>query len=407
VVPLTSDPISVRPFLSKKPPESGSFRRVMRRSGTTVRRHSVNYGTAAMKKWLIVLIGTLCGVAVHRTAWAQQRTFKLDRAELSGMPDDGLVVFRPYMPEKTTFYGAAALGYTLNPLRASTLTDDSATENAMDNVVQHQLTTYLAGGIQAAERVAFGAYLPIYLVTAGGEDPSPEVGEGLDRGSAFGDLRFDARVKIFENDARKFRAGVGASFFIPTGNSFRFASDDQTTAFIYGNAEYDLGGLLVSGHIGPHFRPQRAVGGQAAPISVLGIGSELRWAAGVFIPLRDNELRLGGTLWGTTGIGTNVRTDESTFFASENTDLEWLAEVRATLIKDNPLYFSGGAGTRLAAGYGAPDIRILAMIGTSTTLSDTDPGQARSYRKAPKVAMRDKDTDGDGYPDDIVMCPPV
>jgi outer membrane protein OmpA-like peptidoglycan-associated protein len=143
------------------------------------------------------------------------------------------------------------------------------------------------------------------------------------------------------------------------------------------------------------------------PVSVLGVSSELRWALSAFIPLRDDALRLGGSLWGTTGIGKNDQTGDGTFFAGENTDLEWLAEVRMKLIDDNPLYFSGGGGTRLAAGYGAPDVRLLAMIGTSTTLSDKEPRSGRYHRKAPDVAMKDKDTDGDGYPDDIDMCPTV
>ncbi|MCA9640316.1 MAG: OmpA family protein, partial [Myxococcales bacterium] len=70
--------------------------------------------------------------------------------------------------------------------------------------------------------------------------------------------------------------------------------------------------------------------------------------------------------------------------------------------------FKGGGGTRLAAGYGSPDVRVLAQIGTYTTIEDTTPGQvARRYRDAPDVDMQDKDTDGDGYPDDVDACPTV
>jgi OmpA-OmpF porin, OOP family len=336
-------------------------------------------------------------------ARAQQATFVLDRAQISGMPEDGLVVWRPYMPEKTRFYGAAALGYTLNPLRAGTLVNNSRIEQQMENVVQHQLTTYLAGGVQIANRFAVGVALPVYLVNTGGLDPARfGVGQGLDRGTAVGDLRFDARVKLYENDAQTLRLGVGGSVWAPTGNARRFAGDGTTTAFVYGTGEYDFGPFLLAGHLGPHFRPDRGILGEQG---VLEITNELRWAAGAFIPLRENELRLGASLWGTTGIGTTRTGGDSTFFNGRNTDLEWLAEVRMDIHKESNLYFSGGGGTRLTAGYGAPDVRLLAMIGSHTMLTDTTPEQARARRKAPQVDMRDKDTDGDGYPDDIDMCP--
>jgi hypothetical protein len=44
---------------------------------------------------------------VASPAEAQQRTFYLDRLQVSGAPDDGVVMWRPYMHEKTRFYGAA------------------------------------------------------------------------------------------------------------------------------------------------------------------------------------------------------------------------------------------------------------------------------------------------------------
>ena len=58
------------------------------------------------------------------SAHAQSGYFYLDRAQISGAPDDGFMVWRPYMSEKTRFYANAILGYSHNPLRNDTVTND-------------------------------------------------------------------------------------------------------------------------------------------------------------------------------------------------------------------------------------------------------------------------------------------
>jgi len=44
-------------------------------------------------------------------AHAQAGYFYLDRAQISGAPDDGFMVWRPAFSEKTRFYANAILGY--------------------------------------------------------------------------------------------------------------------------------------------------------------------------------------------------------------------------------------------------------------------------------------------------------
>jgi len=56
------------------------------------------------------------------TAHAQSGTFYLDRAQISGAPDDGFMVWRPYLAEKTRFYATGILGYSHNPLRSDPVT---------------------------------------------------------------------------------------------------------------------------------------------------------------------------------------------------------------------------------------------------------------------------------------------
>lgn len=370
---------------------------------TQRRAHTLSFsahrsGQAVLPLWL-ALVATLVIGTLAQPANAQEQTFYLDRLQISGAPDDGFAVWRPYVYPKTRVYAGTALGYTLNPLRGTTVAENN---NGVENPVKNQLITYLSAGIQAKGRFSFNIALPIALFQNGGADPIQQgVGSGLNVNPvAVHDLRFDGRVKVFESDNEKLRLGAGGAFWVPTGNATSFAGDDQASAYLYGAGEYDFGPFFLSGTLGPHFRGEGGIEGDNSALTF--VGSELRYNIGIFFPLRDDELRLGATLWGTTGI------EHKTFFRSENTDLEWLAQVRMPLTDDKRVFFMGGGGTRLTDGYGAPDIRLLASIGAWTEIGDVEPGQTTRKRRAPPdVAMRDKDTDGDGYPDDIDMCPTI
>jgi outer membrane protein OmpA-like peptidoglycan-associated protein len=201
------------------------------------------------------------------------------------------------------------------------------------------------------------------------------------------------------------RLGVGGALFMPTGNATAFASDDILHGYLFGAGEVDLGKFLIAGNLGPHFKPERSIGGAAGDLYT---GSELRWAFGGYLPIRDGKIRLGVELWGTTGVEGVGPDEESSFFGGNNTDLEWLAQARMTLDKKQRVWAMAGGGTRLAPGYGAPDIRLLASIGTYFTLKDEEP-------KAPAERVRvqsdpddyEPDRDGDGYPDTVDKCPDI
>ncbi|MBX3184231.1 MAG: OmpA family protein [Polyangiaceae bacterium] len=355
------------------------------------------------RRLLSTLLAAFALLALSTEASAQQSTFYLDRIQISGAPDDGFAVWRPYMAPKTRFYGAATLGYTLNPLRGTTLTDDARVQRDIETPLRHQLIAYLQAGAELSSRLGVNISLPVTVYQGGGADPQRlGVGGGLERDpTVLNDLRLDARVRAYESDSGFLRLGGGGAVWVPVGAADSFASDDAITGMLYGSVELDFDAFYVAGNIGPHFRPERGIGNTNG---VLALASELRYGVGAYLPLRDNAILLGGELWGTTGL---VKAGgESTFFASRNTDLEWLAHLRLNLDDDRRWYFKGGGGTRLATGYGAPDVRVLVQVGAYTTIEDTDPGQvARRYRDAPDVEMSDRDTDGDGYPDDVDACP--
>ncbi len=339
----------------------------------------------------------------------------MDRAQLSGAPDDGFMVWRPYMYKETRFYGNFAAGFTLNPLRTNNVeTQDFDDRYRVEDPVGAQILLYPSLGMEITRRVGFNIMLPIIPYQWMGADPGAEgVGGGGLTGtnSAVMDLRLDLRVLAWENDARTTRLGLGGAMWLPTGASTGFASDRQTTGYVYGAAEHDFQSFLLTGTLGPQFRPTRTIGGDN---SDLVVGSELRYALGGFLPLRQN-LRVGVELWGSTGIETIEQTDihqdeteTNTFFGSNNTTLEWMAQARYLVDKKERIFVNGGAGTRLTGGYGAADVRVLLSIGSFWTLKDFEPESPhRMVVATPDVPDYDPDRDGDGYPDSVDKCPDV
>ena len=143
-------------------------------------------------------------------AHAQSRTFYLDRAQISGAPDDGFMVWRPYMDEETRFYGNLALGYAHTPLRADTVAPPDIAGD-IDDPVLGQFIAYPSIGAEIARWVAFNVAMPIILYQSTGEDPGNQgfaVGNGLDASAtALSDVRLDMRVVPLENAARRLGAG--------------------------------------------------------------------------------------------------------------------------------------------------------------------------------------------------------
>ena len=347
------------------------------------------------------------GLLTAAGAEAQERTFYLDRAQLSGAPDDGFTVWRPYKHPETRFYGQFALGWTLNPLHDRTVIDGSTDDGqdllrAVGNTVTTQVITYLSIGTEVASRVGVNVMLPIGLYMAG-EDPANTGLTGAPNAplttAALHDLRLDARLALWEKG--KLRLGLGGALWLPTGNQDSFAGDDMGTGALFPSFEYDFGDFLIAGHLGPHFRPQRGITG-----SPLQVATELRWAFGAYMPLQEDKIRLGAELWGSEGIQNSNGEDSS--FTGRNTDFEWLAQGRFALDEKKRAWVNAGAGTRLAAGYGAPDLRVLASIGYWFPIKDTEPpAPARRWRAVPEVEEAESDRDGDGYPDDIDKCPDI
>ncbi|KYF98506.1 cell envelope biogenesis protein OmpA [Sorangium cellulosum] len=328
------------------------------------------------------------------TARAQDRTFYLDRLRMAGAPDDGIGVWRPHMGEKTRLFGQLGLGASVHPLRNDNYVDDLAVEEQLEGEgpVTSQLITYLSAGVEILGRGALQASFPIVVFQDGNQTCHPDRTLGLDqcvnlKTATPMDLRLDARLVALELDERRFRLGLTAAVFVPVGNVYSFGGDRTVSSAFGLGAEYDFKDFFVTLNTGVAIRPP-------VRLHELRVGTELTYGVGGYVPLVDDTVRVGAEIFGSFGLR------EETLGELDASPIEWQLNGRMALTKDKALYAGAGVGTRMSGGY-APDFRGVAVVGYSFSIADSgtrSPGF--NY-----VIEQEKDTDGDGYPDVIDLCP--
>jgi outer membrane protein OmpA-like peptidoglycan-associated protein len=339
-------------------------------------------------------------LSMSSNARAQQRTFYLDRLQIGGSPNDGFALWRPRMKPEAVFYGQWAVGWQHRPLRGQTVPPSDRLASQTPNPVQNQFTTYLTAGLELMERLSVGVTLPV-VVYQHGTSPCARASipcQSTDVNPvAASDVRLDARIIAYRNRDRKLHLGFAGSLWVASGDDISFTSDDQSHGALQALGEYDFGKFILAANTGVHLRPPRG-------LNLLHVGNEWTWSVGGFVPLRDGAVRVGGNIYGSTGLGESRGTD--TTFTKRNTPLAWLGELRFALDKARNGWFGAGAGTRLSSGYGAPDVRVLATLGYSFPLRDTNPGApGRRYVADNLDESTFSDRDRDGIPDDLDLCP--
>ncbi|MBK9261746.1 MAG: OmpA family protein [Polyangiaceae bacterium] len=362
---------------------------------------------ATKRRGLLALASTAIAAALFvapNVAKAQTTTMYLDRLFIGGAPEDAVGLWRPYWNPKTRFFGQLGMGFALNPFRVENHREDDQLAGILNRdsgpPVRAQLISYLGVGTEILDRVSIQVNFPIILAQGGNKTSLPGApGDSVAIETvAPMDMRLDARVKVFQSSSRNFALGLQGGIWLPTGNELSFGGDPNrgTSSGVAGilgvAAEYRLKTLFFVFNTGFQFRPP---GG----INDFKSDDEWRWGFGAFMPLRGGALRLGAQIFGSTGI-----TDE-TFFNANNTPLEWMAEGRFAIDRKQRAWVGAGAGTRLTPGY-APDMRVVATVGYAFSISDVNPPSPTKRFKF-KYANEGADTDKDGLPDDIDLCPTV
>jgi OOP family OmpA-OmpF porin len=350
----------------------------------------------------IAALGCVAALASPAVARAQAQTFYLDRLFMAGAPDDAIGMWRPHMGEKTRFFGQLGAGFGYEPLRYENVISSDNKRAQISSMqgqpVVYQLQAYADVGVEILDRFSFQAELPVIInqgsnpaVVSGSAAPSPNKAAPMD-------TRLDARVILFRNAERSFKLGAEGALWLPTGNKYSYAGDGAISGGLNVAAELDLKKIFFVVNTGFQFRPTNNVGAlvSATPPEGFGVGAEWRYAVGAFAPLRDGSIRVGAEIFGSLGVSGNGATG-----LAANAPIEWMAEGRFYLDQKKRGWAGVGGGTRLSAGY-APDFRVVAVLGYSFPIADTDPP---SPGKRFKFADHGADRDHDKIPDDIDLCP--
>ncbi|MGO9838050.1 MAG: OmpA family protein [Polyangiaceae bacterium] len=360
------------------------------------------------------------------SAEAQQQTFHLDRLEVPGAPDDGAVMFRPVTQPNAIFYGQLGVGLALDPLRTSNITNDiSAIRASSTNVVTTQFSTYLSAGFELLDSLTLGATFPVAWGESGNTPVYPDSAFGgpantafTTNGPAVGDTRLDVRYVLARSADRTKALGIQLSVWVPTGagSSTNFGGDGGVDwmPMVTGEWNPKHNWPIFIANTGFDFRPDNSIndpaGNHGPAGNGLGIGAEWRWALGAMLPLKGDKYRLGVNVFGQTGLqGSGNQTTGNTFFTARNTPVEWSAEGRMKLpmmLGWDKWFVGATAGTLILDGYGAPDLRIVALFGSYVPITDTNASSPEPRAKLHRdIRESMKDTDGDGIPDDIDACP--
>jgi OOP family OmpA-OmpF porin len=365
----------------------------------------------------LMAVAFAVALGAPRAARAQQQTFYLDRLQIPGAPDDGIVMWRPVTQPDNIFYGQIGIGFQYAPLRASTIAaSGSLAKGSATNVVDTEGTIYGSAGFEILDRVILSVNFPWNPLMTG-QNPTystPTLKAGLAwtnvdaKGPTADDTRIDVRGVIWRTPNLRGAVGGGISLFAPSGTSTAFGGDGSTTFLLSLTGEYDFRRVVLTFNTALHLgRPAIQINDPKNG-NGLGVCDDWSFALGAFMPFKQGKYRLGLNVFAQTGIYSDSRIGD-TFFRLENTPVEWNVEGRMKFGKADTFWAGATLGSLIVPGYGAPDFRAVAAVGAYIPLPGSTATQTdKERREAMRAKWRSEhgvDSDGDGIPDDLDACP--
>ena len=261
--------------------------------------------------------------------------------------------------------------YARNPLVLSRTSSASQTEQPAGAVVSDQLFIHIGASISLWSRLSLSADLPIAVVSTGDAPKPPGTTAFVSpSGASAGDLRADARVRIFGESGGPFQIGLGGYLWLPTGSDTSFTGEGT----VRGSPLLLLGGkagpIVWNASSGVMFRNSARFAGTET-------GYELTYSAGVAAVLLGGKLQVGPEMYGSavlTGSGA---------LAKETTNLEMVLGLK---YRNGPWMVGAALGPGITSGVGTPSVRAILSAGLN---------------------LGDRDSDADGIVNRVDACPDV
>ncbi len=331
-------------------------------------------------------VAALLLAAASASARADAGGFAVDRFQLDPGAHGILGVASARVPAFTAVNLSLGFQYADSLLRL----EQAGKETAL---VSDSYAAQVAGAIALGGRLELGLVAPVVLsrsTESGGSLPSAAV-------SGLGDLRVVPKVVLSRGGA--LRLAVSLPFTIPTAKKGSFMGDGAFTATPTGIAEVQLGRARVAADVGYAVRPTRT-------LYDLELGNAVTYGAAGELPFEaaGQTWAALASAWGEVGIGGAKGAASP---CEGDLALRWGGE--------HGVAVTAGAGTAIVNGYGAPGLRVFALVGwrprpalparkeePPPMLDPCASGQPHAPEQCP-----DLDDDLDGIPNGIDRCPLV
>ena len=286
-------------------------------------------------RWIAIGI-----LAITHTATAQSVGFQLDRFEPAPAGDAFFEVEAPWYSSTRLFAGGLTLDYAHDLL--ATAGGPAPIGNALGGHLD------LAGAV--SDRVALSFSLPLVLAESGttmfGVGPS---------GTAAGDPRFGARVRIFGQPAHDQISLSGSAYvWVPVGQEGKLAGDAQVRVM----SRISAGAVIASRvrwatTVGYFYRDEARLSPNVSPVGS-SVGPEVQIAGGAQYLAFDRRLSIGPEAKLAVSVGNLPAGQSSALF-------EVLLGAHYHLIAQQ-LTVGVGLGGGVAGSPGAPDVRAVVSI---------------------------------------------
>ncbi len=288
--------------------------------------------------------------------------------------------------------------------------------------LHHRAVSELAISLGLFSRLDVSLALPLVLRQTSDHYPAGQSGGE----SGLGDLRFSAKVRALNWRGLGLAALLEAT--APTSSGDRLMGESSWTFTPRLVLDWrHKSGAVVAFNVGYRMR-------EAVSLGTLSVDDELRLSLGAEVPLGAFDLSLLGEVVAAIGLGDEP--SDPGFPSESRVPVEALGGLRWR--HRSGLVLTGGMGSGITSGYGAPDVRALLAVGytlggsrpaaatPATPVASGDPDQPNT-RPAPErapvarppaptkvtltaaafdqAAAADPDPDGDGIPSSRDRCP--